>query len=181
LARAELTGDHLAGVQSDPQLQLDTIASPHLGGESRRFLLDGQRRQAGANSVVLQCRWSAKQSHDAVASEIVDGAAVAVHHVHCAVNECGHDLAKPLCPDCGGDIHRVDHVGEQHRRLLVLSRFGGGRNGGAALAAELRVLAQYSAARHARHSGRRHASTADPGPSPDAPRIRPLPAEKGRY
>jgi hypothetical protein len=36
-----------------------------------------------------------------------------------AVGEVGHDLAQPLRPDGRGDVHRVDHVGEQNRDLLV--------------------------------------------------------------
>ena len=56
----------------------------------------------------------------AVAGELVHRAAVPLHHRRAAVDQLGHDLAQPLRPDRRRDVHRMHHVGEQHRHLLVL-------------------------------------------------------------
>ena len=42
--RTDLTGDHLTGVQANPQPQVDTVALLDLGGEPLRFLLNAQGR-----------------------------------------------------------------------------------------------------------------------------------------
>ena len=63
-ARTDLTGDHLTGVQADPQPQVDTVAVLDLGGKPLRLVLNTQRRQAGTNGVVLQRDWRAEHRHD---------------------------------------------------------------------------------------------------------------------
>src|SRR6476646_720374 len=70
--RTDLTGDHLARVQADPQLQFDTVAVLDLNRELCSFVLDGQGRQAGANSVILQRDWC-----NAVASALITSSAAA--------------------------------------------------------------------------------------------------------
>jgi hypothetical protein len=137
LARTKPTGDHLTGVQPDPQPQIDTVALTHIDGKPRRLLLKAQGRQTGPNGVVLQRHRRAEHRHDPVARPLCDRAAVPLHHRRTAVGELGHDLAQPLRPDGRGDVHRVDHVGEQHRDLLVLGRRCGSRNRRTALVAEL--------------------------------------------
>jgi hypothetical protein len=119
-ARTDFTGDHLTGVESHSQLQIHTVAVFDLGGQTSCFLLDVQRRQTAANSVVLQRHRRAEHSHDAVAGELCNRAAVTLHNGGAAVGQVGHDLAQPLRPDGRGDVHRVDHVGEQNSDLLVL-------------------------------------------------------------
>jgi hypothetical protein len=43
-----------------------------------------------------------------------------LHHRRAAAGEVGHDLAQPLGTDGRGDVHGVDHIGEENRDLLVL-------------------------------------------------------------
>jgi hypothetical protein len=43
-----------------------------------------------------------------------------LHRRPAAVGELGRDLTRPLCTDGGRDAHRMDHVGEENRDLLVL-------------------------------------------------------------
>ena len=149
-ARTDLTGDHLTGVQAHPQLQLHTVAVSDLGGKPLRLLLNAQRRQAGANSVVLQRHRRAEHRHDAVAGELVHRAAVALHHRRGTVDQLGHDLAQPLRTDRRRDVHRMHHIGEQHRHLLVLRRSAGVRDRCTALVTELGVRRQFGAARPTR-------------------------------
>ena len=136
-AGTDFTGDHLARVQAHPQLQLHTVPLSDVDGKPLRLLLYAQRRQAGAESVILQRGWRAEHRHDAVAGETADRAAVPLNH-HCrTVDQIGHDLAQPLRTDRRRDVHRMHHIGEQDRDLLVLSRLGGLRESRTALAAEL--------------------------------------------
>ena len=118
--RPDFTGDHLTGVQSQAQLQLHPVAISDVDSKPLRLFLNPQRRQTGANSVVLQRHRRAEHRHDPVASELVHRAAVPLYNCGTAVGKVGQDLAQPLRPDGRGDVHRVDHVGEQNRHLLVL-------------------------------------------------------------
>ena len=92
----------------------------HLWGQAGDFVLNAQRGQARTQRVVLQSGGRAEHRHDAVAGELVHRAAVAPHHRRSLHDEFGHDLTQPLRTHCGGDVHGVHHIGEQHRHLLVL-------------------------------------------------------------
>src|SRR4029079_6844885 len=136
-AGTDFTRYDLARVQAHPQLQLHTVALSDVDRKPLRLLLYAQRRQAGAESVILQRGWRAEHRHDAVAGETADRAAVSLNH-HCrTVDQIGHELAQPVRPDRRCDVHRMHHVGEEDRHLLVLSRLGRLRESRTALAAEL--------------------------------------------
>ncbi len=79
-SRTDFPGNHLTGVQAHPQLQLHTVPLSDIGGKLLRLLLNPQRRQAGAKSVILQRDWRTEHRHDAVAGETADRAAVALNH-----------------------------------------------------------------------------------------------------
>ena len=49
----------------------------------------------GANSVVLQRDWGAEHRHDAVAGELVQRSAAALHHGRGRVQQFGHDFTQP--------------------------------------------------------------------------------------
>ena len=78
--RTDLTGDHLTGVKSHPQLEVHTVALLDFDGKPLRLFLDGQGRQAGPYRVVLKRDWRAEHCHDAVAGETADRAAVSLNH-----------------------------------------------------------------------------------------------------
>jgi 2-methylcitrate dehydratase len=78
-----------------------------------------QRGPACPQRVILQRHRRAEQRHDPVAGELVQRAAVAAHHRSGPVNQRGHDLAQPLRTNHRGDVHRVHHIGEQHRGTLL--------------------------------------------------------------
>ena len=145
--RTDLTGDHLTGVQSHPQPQVHTVAVLDLDGKPLRLLLNAQGRQTGTNGVVLQRHRRAEHRHDPVAGELVHRAAVPLHHRRAAVDQLGHDLAQPLRTDRRRDVHRMHHVGEQHRHLLVLRRSADLCDRCTALVTELGVRWQFGAAR----------------------------------
>jgi hypothetical protein len=113
------------------------VVAVNLNREPRDLLLNAERRQTGAQRVIFQCHRRAKDGHDAVPGELVDRAAVALHHRRSAIYQAEHDLAQRLRPDGCGDVHRVHHVGEQDGHQFVLSRLGGRvRQPRTALAAE---------------------------------------------
>ena len=118
--RTDLTGNDLTGVQSHAHLQIQTVALFHVRGQSDGFILNAQRRTAGANGVVFQRHRRTEHCHDPVAGELCDCGAVTLHHLYSAVGEFGHDFPEPLRPDGRGDVHRVDHISEENRDLLVL-------------------------------------------------------------
>jgi hypothetical protein len=81
--------------------------------------LNAQRRTTGANGVVFQ-RHRREHRHDPVAGELCYHCSITLHHLCSVVGELGHDLAQPLRTHRRGDVHRVDHIGEENRDLLVL-------------------------------------------------------------
>ena len=76
---------HLAAIQPDPHVDRNATAPLDLG----RILLDrglhGERRVARPHGVVLMRQRRAKQGHDAVAHDLIDGALIAVHRGHHAL------------------------------------------------------------------------------------------------
>jgi len=163
--RTDLTGDYLTGVQANTQLQLHTVALVDIDGKPFRVLLNTLRRQASPDGVVLQRNRCPEHRHDAVAGELVYRAAVPLHHRRAAVGEIGHDLAQPLGPDGRGDVHRVDHVGEQHRDLLVLGMGVVLRDGCTTAVTESRALTRLGAT----HAARRSCRHPNPPPIRDYP------------
>src|SRR5208283_3790439 len=69
-----------------------------------------------------------------------------LYHSRTPVGEVGHDLAQPLRPDGRRNVHRMNHIGEQHRDLLVLRRLGGRCDWCTTLVTELGVRWQFGAA-----------------------------------
>jgi hypothetical protein len=72
--------DHLARVQPYPQPQHDTVAPSYHRAESLRLLLDVKRSHAGTKCMVLQGSRRTKHCHQSIAGELVDGAAILLHH-----------------------------------------------------------------------------------------------------
>jgi hypothetical protein len=79
-----LTGDHLTGVKSHAQLEVDTVAVLDLLGNPLRLLLNTQGSQASTDRVILRRCWRAEHGHDSVAGELV----------HRAPKRCTTELAQ---------------------------------------------------------------------------------------
>jgi hypothetical protein len=109
--------------------------------------LDLQSGDAGAQRVVLECHRGAEQSHQPVAGELVDGAAVTLHHGRGTVEQLVHDLLEPLGIQRGRQLHRTHHIGEQDGDLLAFADRSIRSDGRTAAVAESRVGAQISATR----------------------------------
>jgi hypothetical protein len=150
--RTDFPGDHLTGVQSNPQQQVDAVAVLDVGGKPVRLLLNCHRRQTRSNSVVLHCYRCAEHRHDPVTGELVHRAAIPLDHRRAALNQFGHDLAQPLGTDGRCNVHRMNNIGEQDGYLLVLSRLADVCDWRTALVTELGVRWQFGAARPTRQS-----------------------------
>ena len=92
--RNRVAGDDLTRVQPDSQPQVDAVTRLGSAASSAASSWMSKRRQTRAKSVVLQSDWRPEQSHDAVAGELVDGAAVPLHHRGGPVEHVGHDVAQ---------------------------------------------------------------------------------------
>ena len=70
--------------------------------------------------MILMRERSAEQRHDPVTCELVDGSLEAVNAVAQNREEAIHDRPPQLRVGSLGEVHRADHVSEEHRYLLAL-------------------------------------------------------------
>ena len=104
--------DHLSRVESDSEVECHVVGVLDGKGQVGRLLLDAQRGEARTDGMVFERERRAEHRHDPVAGELVHRSAVAFDDEHRTVDQVGHDLAEPFSTDGGGEIHRMDHVGE---------------------------------------------------------------------
>ena len=71
--------------------------------------------------MILVRQRRAEERHDPVAHHLVDGALVAVHRVHHALEHRVEELARLLGIAVGQQLHRALEVREQHGDLLALA------------------------------------------------------------
>ena len=119
---------HLAAVQADADLHRHTLGALHLGGILLHRRLHGEGGVAGPYGVVFMGNGGAEQRHDAIAHDLVDGALVAVHRGHHAVEHRVQELARLLGVAVGQQGHGAFEVGKQHGDVLALA-FEGGAGG----------------------------------------------------
>ena len=112
---------HLARVQADTDAQLEAAAAPHLVGVGAHRRLHGQGRVTGAHGVVLVGNGRPKERHDAVAQDLVDGALVAVHGVHHAVDGGIEELLGRFGIQAANELGRVFDIRKEHGHLLTLA------------------------------------------------------------
>lgn len=153
-ARSDFARHDLPGIEAHPKLQHDTVAPIDLAGKALGLILNAQCGQTRPQRVVLQSGRGTEYRHDPVTGELVDRAAISLHHHRRAVDQLGHDLAQPLGTERRRDVHRMHHVGKQHRHLLVLGVGTGGGDGRATSVAEPGVFEGLGTTRAARQYGR---------------------------
>ncbi len=95
-SRTDFAGNHLAGVQADPQLEIDAVALVNVVGERPDAVLDFQGGKTGTGRVVFERCWCTEHSHDAVAGELVNGPAITRHDRGAAGRQLRHYFAQPL-------------------------------------------------------------------------------------
>jgi hypothetical protein len=119
---------HFARVEANPNLHLDAMRAAYLLTVAADGLLHGQRRIAGPHGMVFMRNRCPKQGHNAIAQDLVDGAFVAVHGRHHALQHRVEELARLLGVAVGQQLHGAFEVGKQHRDLLAfpIQRTAGG-------------------------------------------------------
>ena len=117
---ADRTHHDLARVDAHPHREAQPVAAAHLGGIGGKLTLQRERRPAGALCVILVGERSAEERHDPIAGELVNRALEAVNTITEDREEPLHDPPPDLRVGPLGQVHRADHVREQHRDLLTL-------------------------------------------------------------
>ena len=84
-------------------------------------LLHGQGGIAGPHGMVLMGQGRAKQGHNAVAHDLVDGALIAMYRRHHAFQDRVEELPGLLRVTLGQQFHGALEVGKQHGDLFALA------------------------------------------------------------
>ena len=113
-------GHDLARVQPHPHVEVDTALPLELAAVDGQLLPQMKGGGAGLPGVVLVGDGRPEEGHDPVASELVDVTVEAGHAVAQDGEEATHELAPVLQFHRGGEVHGVDHVGEEDGDLLAL-------------------------------------------------------------
>ena len=121
---------HQAGVQPQAELTCHPMRLAELGMVCAQGALERYRGQDGAPGVILMGNGCTKQSHEAIAQELVDGALVAVHPVQRQLKKAIEQGVHGLWPNALGQGSGVGQITEEHRHLLALPCQGavGGEN-----------------------------------------------------
>jgi hypothetical protein len=112
--------DHLAGVETDPDLHLETMLAAHLIVIAPNGLLHGQRRIARPHGMVFKGDRRPKQGHDAIAHDLIHRSLVAMHGCHHALQHRIKELPGLLGIAVGQQLHGAFEIREQHGDLLAL-------------------------------------------------------------
>src|SRR5205823_2127255 len=113
---------------------------PQVGGGAQR-----------TQGVVLVHDWNAEDSHDSVADELLNRAALALEACSCNVEVARHHTAERLWVELLAERRRAGHIGEQDSHRLTHLAARRGREPGAARRAEARTFSILLAAAWARH------------------------------
>jgi hypothetical protein len=113
--------DHLARIESNSDLSIHAMRSAHVIGVAIDRILHLQGRITSAHRVVLMGERRTKESHDAVAHHLVDGALVAMNCVHHQLQHRIKELSRLFGVAVGKQLHRALQIGEQDCHLFALT------------------------------------------------------------
>ena len=111
----------VAGVEADPDLDIDPVPLADVLGVVGHRVLHPQRGIAGPRRVVFVSQRRPEERHDAVAHDLIDGALVAVHGLHHQLEDRVDDLPRFFRIPVRQQLHRALQVREEHRHLLALT------------------------------------------------------------
>jgi hypothetical protein len=117
---ADRAHHHLPGVETHPDLHLDSMGAAHLRTIAVDGLLHGQGRITGPHGMVLMGDGGPKQCHNAIAQHLVDGPLEAMHGVHQAFEDRVEELPCFLRVALGEQLHGALQVGKEDGDLLAL-------------------------------------------------------------
>jgi hypothetical protein len=109
--------EDFTGVQTDA----DRDGRRVLAAERAQGVVHRQRRVAGAHGVILDGDRRPKEGHDAVAHDLIHGAAVAAHRLDHRLQHRIDERARLFGVTTGQQLHRALDVGEQHGHVLAFA------------------------------------------------------------
>ena len=115
LARVRRSGDDLAGLDPDPDLEPDPVLLRELLVERRDTDADVEGGACRAQRVVLVRDRDAERRHDCVAGELLHGAAVSRDRRRDRLEVALQDAPERLGIERLGERHRLDDVDEEDR------------------------------------------------------------------
>ena len=124
---ADTADHHQPRVQPHAHRQVLPRRQPEVGVALAQTVLEPQGRQHCPPGVILIGNGGAKQRHEAVAEELIDGALVPVYRVEAALEEAVEQRMHGLGSQALGQGGRVGNVAEEHRHRLALPFQGAAR------------------------------------------------------
>ena len=118
--------DHLAGIESDADLDRHAMGALDFVAVMAHEVLHGERGARGAHRVVLRSDRRAKQRHDPVAHHLAHRTAVLLDGLAHVLEHGIEQLARLFRIAIGHQFHRTLEVGEQHRDELAFALERGG-------------------------------------------------------
>ena len=119
LSARRISGDHLARVHPDPDLDPDTVIALQFGVQRLERLAHTARCPNRADRIVLVRARDTEDRHDRVADELLHRATVGVDHELHLVEESTHHAAKGLRIQAFTERGRAGDIGEQDRDDLA--------------------------------------------------------------
>ena len=119
--RADVADDDRAGVDPHADGQVDAVLLAESGALLVEAAADAQGRQDGATGVILVRDRRPEEGEEAVATEVVEGAAVPLNFAEGQLQELVKEGHEPLVAEPLGDADRVDDVAEEGGDLLALA------------------------------------------------------------
>jgi hypothetical protein len=97
---------HLAGIEPHPEVHRQAMRAPYLVTIAVQRGLDVERRIAGPHGVVLVGQRRAKERHDAIAHDLVDGSFVVMYSGHHALQHRVENRPRLFGVAVGQRLHR---------------------------------------------------------------------------
>ena len=119
LSGRRISGDHLARVHPDPDLDPDTVIALQFGVQRLERFAHAARRPNRADRIVLVRARDTEDRHHRITDEFLHRAAVGVDHELHLVEEATHHATEGLRIQTLSECGRTGDVGEQDRHDLA--------------------------------------------------------------
>ena len=106
-----------ARVDANAQLRANAVGRNHVACNARDTIVNGQRGTAGSERRILERDGNAEQSHDAVAGEIANRAALLFDDSRHHAGHAPHEGKSRLFAGPFGKGREADQVGKEYRYL----------------------------------------------------------------
>jgi hypothetical protein len=122
---ADRAHDDFPGVEADPDLYRQTLGTVYLVTIAAQGSLHSQSSVTGAERMVLVGHRGTKESHDAIAEELIHRAFVAMHSLHHEVEHWLQALSSFFWIEAFNQCRGALDISKHHCDLLALAFEGG--------------------------------------------------------